>query len=153
MGGGTGIIILGIALGVILAGGFWVLKSVVFHMVSKSLGGEKVKMSSTIHVLAYTYLPFVFKGILDVFRGITYKAPSSIEGLFQLQNAGMALNFVKNYFNIFMLWALFLMVIAVREQYNLNNKKAALVVLLPYIAVWILRIVLMRSGGLLGGVI
>lgn len=152
-GGGTGIVILGIALSAVIAGGFWVLKSVVFHMGSKVLGGEGVKMSSTIHVLAYTYIPFVFKGILDILRGIIYRAPSSVEELFQLRSNGMGLNFVRDYFNIFMLWALILMVIAVREQYNLNNKKAALVVLLPYLAVWILRIVSMRSGGLLGGLI
>ncbi len=152
-GGGTGIVVLGIALGVVFAVTYWVLKSAVFHVGSKFLGGEKAKVSSTIHVLAYTYIPFVFKGILDIFKGITYEAPSSVGELFQLRNAGMPLNFVRNYFNIFMLWALVLMVIAVREQYNLNNKRAALVVLLPYIAVWILQIFSMQSGGLLGGLI
>lgn len=155
-GGGTrtiqGLTWVGIIFGFLSAAVFWVVKSGVFHGISRVLGGEKVDLSSTIHVIAYTYIPFIFKGILDVLKGLTYQAPSVEEFMFQPRES-MFLNLVRENFTIFVLWALFLMVIAVREQYNLGNKKAILVVLVPYIVVWVIQIVIMSSGGLLGGVI
>lgn len=142
-GGGTrtiqGVTWVTIVFGFFSAAVFWVIKSGVFHGISRVLGGEKVNLSSTIHMMAYTYIPFMFKGILDVLKGLTYQAPSVEEFMFQPRGS-MFLNIVSNYFNIFVLWALFLMVIAVREQYNLGNKKAVLVVLIPYIAVWAVQL-------------
>jgi len=41
--------------GIIFILAAWILKSVVFHWFSKMLGGEKVEISSTIHLIAYTY--------------------------------------------------------------------------------------------------
>jgi len=152
MGALQGFTWLTIVLGFLSATVFWVLKSGVFHGISRVLGGEKVNLSSTIHMMAYTYIPFIFKGVLDVLEGLTYQAPSVEEFMFQPRDS-MFLNFVRENFHLFVLWALFLMVIAVREQYNLGNKKAVLVVLVPYIAVWVIQVAMMSFGGLLGGVI
>jgi hypothetical protein len=147
-GGTTTALVLGAALSLTLTLVFWVSKSVIFHMSSKVLGGEKVSISSTIHLLAYTYLPFVFKGILDIGKGLTYEAPSDFKELFQPQTTDVLIHFVRNYFNIFALWALFLIVIAVREQYSLGSKKAVIAVLIPYIVIWIVQVALISSGGL-----
>jgi hypothetical protein len=151
-GMGTANITLALALGLALAAVYWVLKSVVFHLGSKILGGEKAIISSTIHLIAYTYIPFVFKGILDIIEGVLYEVPTSMQEFSQLRT-DMFLNYVSNYFNIFVLWALFLMIIAVREQYTLSNKKAALIVLISYIVAWILQIVILPSVNLFGGII
>ena len=149
--GAQGNILTGLLLGIAFVVLFWVLKSSVFHVMSKILGGEHVSISSTIHLIAYTYIPFVFKGILDIVEGITYNAPTAAEGLmFQSRNTDMLLNFIRGNLNIFVVWSLFLMIIAVRELYIFGNKKAALVVLLTYGAVWVIQIALMSSGGLFG---
>lgn len=141
---------LGIVLGILFTVVFWIVKSVIFHVGARVLGGEGVSISSTIHVMAYTYIPFVFKGVLDVVKGVIYEAPSPVEGLmFQPRDTDVLLNFVRNHFTIFMLWALFLMVIAVREQYSLSNKKALCVVLIPYIVAWILQMTVLPIGGFL----
>lgn len=144
----TGMMVLGIILGTGFAVIFWVLKSAVFHLGSKVLGGEKVNISSTIHVIAYTYIPFVFKGILDVVKGVIYQAPTSMEGLmFQTRSTSAVLNFIGNHLTIFVVWALFLMIIAVREQFSLSNKKALCLVLIPYIAAWILQLTILSTIG------
>ncbi|MGC1120824.1 MAG: YIP1 family protein [Candidatus Methanofastidiosia archaeon] len=143
----SGTITLGLILGIIFALIFWVLKSVVFHIGSRILRGEGVKISSTIHMIAYTSIPFIFKGILDIVKGITYEGPSSM-GTFmtQARTSSLLLNFVRNHFTIFVVWALFLMIIAVREQYSLGNKKAVCVVMVPYVVVWVLQMTLLSSG-------
>ncbi len=147
----TMMIVIGLFIGIISALVFWIVKSVVFHAGTRVLGGEGA-LSSTIHVMAYTYIPFIFKGILDVIKGITYEAPASMEEIMVQvpRNTDVALNFIRNHFTIFMLWALFLMVVAVKTQYNLSNKKAVVVVLIPYIIVWIIQVYVM-PGGFLGG--
>ncbi len=146
----SGNITIALALGLTLAAVYWILKSFVFHIGSKVLGGEKVGLSSTVHLMAYTYIPFVFKGFLDLLRGVLYKTPTSMQDFSQFRT-DMFLNYVSNYFNIFVLWSLFLMVLAVREQYTLSNKKAVVVVLIPYIALWIFQIVILPSINLFGG--
>ena len=113
----------------------WGLKSVVFHVFSRNVDGEGDEVSSTMHVIAYTYLPFIFKGFLDVYKGLTYQTPSYKEFAYQLQNPHLFL--IKEY-NIFFLWAFILMVIAIRERYNISNKRAFLVVLIPYVVYWII---------------
>lgn len=152
----TMMMVIGLFLGIISAVVFWIVKSVVFHAGARVLGGEGA-LSSTIHVMAYTYIPFIFKGILDVIKGITYKTPASMEEIMvQARNTDVVLNFIRNHFTIFMVWALFLMVVAVKTQYNLSNKKAVVVVLIPYIIVWIIQVFVMPgifSGGFfLGGI-
>jgi hypothetical protein len=149
----SGTVILGLLLGILFALLFWVLKSVVFHIGSKILKGEGAKISSTIHLIAYTSIPFIFKGILDVIRGITYEGPSSM-GTFmaQARTSSLFLSFIRNHFTIFAVWALFLMIIAVREQYNLGNMKALCVVIIPYIVVWVLQMTFLASVGFMGGV-
>ncbi|MFQ5820081.1 MAG: YIP1 family protein [Candidatus Heimdallarchaeota archaeon] len=127
----------------------WVLKSVVFHVLSRILGGEEVKLSSTIHIIAYTHLPCIFKGLLDLFLGLMYQPPSYEEFVYQLQNPNFLLIFVKEY-NIFF-WAFTLMVIAVREQYNLSSKRAFFVVFILYMGIWITQIVMISSGRLFRG--
>ncbi len=147
----AGTITLGVVLSILFALVFWVVKSVVFHTGARVLGGEGSSISSTIHVIAYTYIPFVFRGILDIVKGLAYDAPSSMGGImFQPRNTDFLLNFVRNYFTIFVLWALFLMVIAVREQFNLSTKKAIAVVLIPYIVAWIIRMTIFPAGGFMG---
>jgi hypothetical protein len=148
---GTESIAIGLLLGILTGLLVWVAKSMVFHMGGRILGSEKVSISSTIHLVAYTYIPFMFKGILDIVKGLTYDVPSSMEQvMFQPRNTDFLFNFVKNHFTIFVVWALFLMVVAVREQYNLSNKKAFLVVLIPYCIAWIIQMVILPASGFLG---
>lgn len=122
----------------------WVFKSAVFHVLSRGLGGEKVGISSTIHLIAYTYLPFIFTGLLDVYRGLTYELPTYEEYVYQLENPDVLGEFVSLN-SIFLIWALILMGIAVREQFNLSTMKASLVVLIPYIGYWVIAIALQSS--------
>ncbi|KYK28188.1 MAG: hypothetical protein AYK19_00205 [Theionarchaea archaeon DG-70-1] len=144
-------VVIGTVFGIVFIAVAWVLKSVVFHVFARILHGEQVEISSTIHLIAYTYLPFIFKGILDIFRGLTYQPPPYEEFMYQLQHPDVLLNFVREH-NIFFIWALILMAIAVREQYNLSYKKAAVAVLLPYIVYIIAQIALTSlSGQLMGG--
>lgn len=143
----TGItLVVGVLMGLL----FWVLKSVVFHVLSRVMGGEKGELSSTIHLIAYTYLPLVFKGIIDLYKGMTYQTPSYEEFMREIQSPDILVSFAQ-FFNIFLIWALVLMIIAVREQYNLDKKKAILVVLAPYVGAWILQIALSSLGSRLGG--
>jgi hypothetical protein len=152
---------IGIVVGIVFTMVFWVLKSAVFHVISKIFGGGKeeaeTKMNKTdipsiIHLIAYTYAPLVFKGILDVYKGLIYQAPSYEVFVQQLQTSDALLNFVREN-NIFLVWALILMGIAVKEQYNLSKFKASLVVLIPYGVAWILQIGLASiSSQLMGGI-
>ncbi len=127
----------------------WVLKSVIFHVLSRILGGEEVKISSTIHLIAYTHLPCIFKGLLDIFLGLIYQPPSYEEFVYQLQNPNILFILIKEY-NIFF-WAFILMVIAVREQYNLNTIRSFFVVFILYLGIWITQIVMISSGSLFRG--
>ncbi|KYK32911.1 MAG: hypothetical protein AYK18_15270 [Theionarchaea archaeon DG-70] len=143
--------VIGIVVGIILAAVYWVGKSFVFHAFAKVLGGVKPEISSTIHLIAYTYLPFIFKGILDVYRGYSYQAPSYQEFVYQLEHPDILLSFIREH-NIFLVWALVLMVIAVKEQYNLSWKRAFLSVFIPYTVVWIVQIAMTFAGTqLIGG--
>ena len=112
-----------LALTVILTMGYvpvsWIIKSVVFHLFARSLGGEAAKISSTIHLIAFTHIPCIFKGLFDLFLGVTYQTPSYTEFVDQIQNPDIIRIFFTEY-NIFFL-AFTLMVIAIREQYNLSN--------------------------------
>lgn len=135
------IMVLGIVFGIIFIVLFWVLKSVVFHAFARAIGGEKVEISSTIHLIAYTYLPFIFRGLLDLYRGLTFQPPSYEQFMSELMHPDLLLNFIKEH-DIFFIWALILMVIAVKQQYNLGKGKAAIVVLVPYIVAWVLEIAL-----------
>jgi hypothetical protein len=144
--------ILLITVGIISALVFWILKSGIFHLFSRILGGAQVNLSSTIHLIAYTYLPFIIKGILEIIKGIMYKAPSSPQELMMAHSGGVLMNFINDRFNIFVIWALILMIIAIKVQYELGTKKALLVVLIPYIVVWILQLTVLSSGMMfLGG--
>ncbi len=117
------------------------IKSIVFHVFSRYLGGEGDRVFTTIHMMAYTYLPFIFKGVVEVYNGLTYQPPSYEEFVYQLRHPHLPSAFLREY-NIFFLWAFILMVIAVRERYNINSKRAFLVVLIPYIAYWIVVAIL-----------
>ncbi|MGD2250419.1 MAG: YIP1 family protein [Candidatus Methanofastidiosia archaeon] len=151
---------IGIVFGIVLAMVFWVLKSAIFHVIAKIFGGgktktegeEKTNISSIIYLIAYTYVPFVFKGILDVYKGLVYQAPSYEIFVQQLQTSDALLTFVREH-NIFLVWALILMAVAVKEQYNLSKFKATLVVLIPYGVAWILQLGLASmSSQLMGGI-
>ncbi|MBU7015111.1 MAG: YIP1 family protein [Theionarchaea archaeon] len=149
--GSSGTLTTGLVLGLIAALIYWVLKSVVFHIGSKILGGEGVNVSSTIHMTAYTSIPLMFKGILDLIKGITYDVPSQIGTFVPPTGAdSLFLDFVRDHFTIFVVWAVLLMIVAVREQYSLSNTRALCVVLVPYVVVWILQLTLFSSGGFLG---
>jgi len=144
--------ILLITVGIISALVFWIVKSGIFHLFSRILGGAAVNLSSTIHLIAYTYLPFIIKGILEIIKGIMYKAPSSPQELMMARSGGVLMNFINDRFNIFVIWTLILMIIAIKVQYELGTKKALLVVLIPYIVVWILQLTVLSSGMMfLGG--
>jgi hypothetical protein len=132
--------------GILSALVFWVLKSGVFHVFSRILGGAQVNLFSTIHLIAYTYLPFIIKGILEIIQGIIYQAPSSPQELMMSHSGGALMNFINDRLNIFVIWAIILTIIAIKAQYTLGNKKALLVVLIPYIVVWILQLTILSSG-------
>ncbi len=127
----------------------WILKSMIFHVFARGLGGENVKVSSTIHLVAFTHVPCIFKGLFDLFLGLTYHPPSYDEFVYQLQNPEIFRIFIREY-NIFFL-AFTLMIIAIREQYNLSNQKAFFVVFSLYFVIWIVQIALILSGSLFGG--
>ncbi len=120
----------------------WILKSVAFHLFSKILGGEKAEISSIAHLIAFTYLPFVFKGFLDVYRGLTYQILSYEEFTSPVEFTEAFLSLLREY-SIFFPWVFILMVIAVREQYSLNNIRAFFVVLIPYTGYFLVQIILM----------
>lgn len=123
----------------------WILKSVVFHWFSRVLGGEKVEVSSTIHLIAFTYLPFVFKGLLDVYRGFTYQILSYEEFISPVTFTEALVDVFRQY-SIFFPWVFILMVIAVKELYNLNNRKAFFVVFIPYAGYFLVQIILIFLG-------
>jgi hypothetical protein len=136
---------IGIVVGIVFIAVFWILKSVVFHVLAGIFGGKQAEISSTIHLIAYTYLPFIFKGLIDIYRGLTYELPSYEEFIYQIQHSDALFNFVREH-NIFFIWSLILVAIVVREQYNLSKKKAALVVLIPYVVVWVAEFALTSIG-------
>ncbi|MFX0203774.1 MAG: hypothetical protein ACFFCW_47350, partial [Candidatus Hodarchaeota archaeon] len=78
-----------------------------------------------------------------------YQPPSYEEFVYQLQNPNILFIFIKEY-NIFF-WAFILMVIAVREQYNLNTIRSFFVVFILYLGIWITQIVMISSGSLFRG--
>ena len=146
------IAVIGLVVGFVIMIGAWLMKSVVFHILARILGGEQVDLSSTIHLIAYTYLPLIFKGILDVINGIRYQPPPYEEFVYQLQHPDVLMGFVRDH-GIFFWWSFILMVIAVREQYNVSTMKSGVVVLIPYIVIWLFTLFLTSiSSQLMGGV-
>jgi hypothetical protein len=144
-------IMVGIVVGIGLIPFYWIVKSTVFHVLARILRGGEADLSSAIHLIAYTYLPLIFKGFIDLLQGLTYKTPSYEEYIHQIETSDTLLTFVREH-NIFFIWSLILMVIAVRELYTMSNKKAALVVILPYVVVLLLQIALQSmSRQLVGG--
>lgn len=123
----------------------WILKSAVFHWFSRILGGEKIEISSTIHLIAFTYLPFIFKGLLDVYRGLTYQILSYEEFISPVEFTEALVNVFRQY-SIFFPWVFILMVIAVKELYNLSNTRAFFVVLIPYTGYFLVQIILTFFG-------
>jgi hypothetical protein len=137
---------------VALIGVAWAVKSFAFHMSSKIVGGAEASISSTMHLIAYTYIPFIFQGLLDVYKGLTYTPPPYEEFVRQIENPDILLNFVREH-NIFFVWALVLMVIAVREQYTLSTKRAVVAVVVPYAAYFVLGFLMSSlSSQLAGGI-
>jgi hypothetical protein len=143
--------VIGIVIGFVVIIGAWLVKSVAFHILARIMGGEQVDISSTIHLIAYTYLPLIFKGILDVVNGIRYQPPPYEEFVHQLQNPDVLMDFVRSH-GIFFWWSFILMVIAVREQYTLGSARSVFVVLIPYIVLWIIAMFMTSlSSALMGG--
>ena len=130
-----------IVYGIIFILAAWILKSIIFHWFSRILNGEKVERTSIIYLIAFTYLPFIFKGLLDVYRGLTYQIPSYEEFISPVEFTESLLNVLREY-SIFFPWVFILMVIAVREQYSLDNTKAFFVVLIPYTVYFLVQIIL-----------
>lgn len=123
-------VVIGIVFSILFIPVDWVMASVLFHGFAKILGGEEVHISSTIHVIAYTYLPWVFLGLWGLYRGATCQpiSPAHIEEgivLFHLE-------YVVT--RIFGVWVFILRAIAVRELYNLSNRRAVIVVLVSNVA-------------------
>ncbi|MBU7017952.1 MAG: YIP1 family protein [Theionarchaea archaeon] len=144
-------VMVGVVIGIGLIPFFWVAKSAVFHVLARILKGEETDLSSAMHVIGYTYLPLIFQGLIDLYKGLTYKIPSYEEYVREIETSDALLNFVREH-NIFFIWSLILMVIAVRELYSMSNKKAALVVVLPYVVAWLLLFAFQSvSRQLIGG--
>ncbi len=144
-------VMVGVVVGIGLIPFFWVAKSTVFHVLARIFKGGETDLSSAIHLIGYTYLPLIFQGFIDLYRGLTYKIPSYEEYVHEIETSDTLLTFVREH-NIFFIWSLILMVIAVRELYSMSNKKAALVVMLPYVVAWLLQFALQSmSRQLVGG--
>ncbi|MBU7043331.1 MAG: YIP1 family protein [Theionarchaea archaeon] len=129
---------------------FWMIKSGIFHIFSKILRDAQITFTSTLHLIAYTYLPFIIKGILELIQGILYKTPSSPHELMIASSNGFLMNFINDHLNLFVIWAILLTINAIKVQYALETKKALLVVLIPYIIAWILQLTILSSGIVLG---
>ncbi|MGC1120687.1 MAG: Yip1 family protein [Candidatus Methanofastidiosia archaeon] len=136
--------------GIVLVGIAWAVKSFAFHLSSKILGGADASISSTMHLIAYTYIPFIFKGLLDIYRGLTYTPPPYEEFVRQIENPDILLNFVREH-NVFFIWAFVLMVIAVREQYTLSTGRALVAVAVPYAVYFVLGFLMSSIGSQLAG--
>jgi hypothetical protein len=117
----------------------WGIKSFAFHGMAKLFHGKPVDISSTIRLIGYTYLPLILKGVVDVYRGLTYALPSYEEYVSSLRIPDTLETF-SDPFSIFLLWAILLMILAVREQYKLGTVKAILAVLIPYGVYWVIRL-------------
>jgi len=89
--------------------------------------------------------PFIFKGLLDVYRGLTYQISSYEEFISPVAFTEALVNVFRQY-SIFFPWVFILMVIAVKELYNLNNKKALFAVLIPYTGYFLVQIILTFFG-------
>lgn len=145
-------VIIGVVFSIALIGVAWAVKSFAFHMSSKILGGADASISSTMHLIAYTYIPFIFQGLLDVYKGLTYTPPPYEEFVRQIENPDILLNFVREH-NVFFVWALVLMVIAVREQYTLSTRRALVAVAVPYAVYFVLGFLMSSlSSQLAGGI-
>jgi hypothetical protein len=146
------IMVVGIVMGIALIAVYWVVKAVVFHVSARIFGGTEVGISSTIHLLAYTYIPFIIQGLINVYKGIVYQVPTYEEFLQQVLPTDLWITIIRDYLNVFVLWSLILIVIAVREQYNLSNKRALLAVVIPYVGYIILMLGMgMISSQFMGG--
>ena len=126
------IVVMGVVIGVVLIAVVWVVKAVVFHVSARVFGGTEVGISSTIHLLSYTYVPFIIQGLINVYKGIVYQVPTYEEFRQQILPDPLT-TFIRDHANIFILWSLILIGIAVKEQYNLSNKRAFLAVVIPYV--------------------
>ncbi len=149
------IVVVGLVFGVALIAVYWIIKAVAFHVSARIFGGTEVGVSSTIHLIAYTYVPFIIKGLIDLYKGIIYQTPTYQEFLQQISPSDLwssVLAIIREYLNVFVLWSLILIAIALKEQYNLSNKRAILAVVIPYVGYLILRLVMaMLSSQLMGG--
>lgn len=143
---------IGMVIGIISIFFFWAIKGVVFHILGSIVSTEKIStsISSTIHLIAFTYPPFFFKGVLDLINGLRYEPPPYEVFIQQVRHPDVVASFLSEH-NIFWLWAFILMVLAVREQFSLSNKRAFLVVFIPYVVVFLLQIVLASLGSQVGG--
>jgi hypothetical protein len=144
------IAVIGMVVGVIAIAVVWIGKSVIFHVIARVLGGEEVDVSSTIHIIAYTYLPLVFKGIIDIWNGLQYQPPPYEEFIRQLQNPDLVMTFVREH-NLFFFWVVCLTIVAVKEQFSMSWKKSVVVVGIPYIVFEIIQILLASLGAQLAG--
>ena len=117
----------------------WGIKSSVFHGMASLFKGKSASISSTVRLIGYTYLPLIFKGLADVYRGLTYEIPSYEEYVSSLRTPDILETF-SDPFSVFILWAILLMILAVKEQYTLGRVKAVLAVLIPYGIYWIIQL-------------
>ncbi|MBU7037047.1 MAG: YIP1 family protein [Theionarchaea archaeon] len=117
----------------------WGTKSVAFYSMGRLFKGTPGSISSTVRLMGYTYLPLIIKGLVDVYRGVTYELPSYEEYVSSLRTPDVLETF-SDPFSVFLLWAIVLMILAVRQQYNLGNVKAILAVLIPYGIYWIIML-------------
>jgi hypothetical protein len=143
-------VMISVVFSIALIGVAWAVKSFAFHMSSKILGGAEASISSTLHLIAYTYIPFIFKGLLDLYKGLTYTPPPYEVFVQQIENPDILLNFVREH-NVFFIWALVLMVIAVREQYTLSTRRALVAVAVPYAVYFVLGFLMSSIGSQLAG--
>lgn len=150
------IVVVGFVFGFVLIAVYWIIKAAVFHVSARIFGGKEVGVSSTIHLIAYTYIPLIMIGLITLYKGITYQPPTYEEFIQQISPSdawSIFVTVIREYLNIFVLWSLILIVIAVREQYDLSNKRAILAVVIPYLGYVILMVAMaMFSSQLMGGI-
>lgn len=149
------LMVVGIVFGVVLIAVYWIVKAAVVHVSARVFGGKEVGVSSTIHLVAYTYMPLIMIGLMNLYKGITYQPPTYEEFIQQISPSdawSIFIASIREYLNVFVLWSLILIVIAVREQYSLSNKRAILTVAIPYLGYVFLMVgIAMFSSQLMGG--
>jgi len=136
------LMVLGAVMQLIGVFGTWLVSSVLFHGFSRVLGG-KGSLKGMLALAGFTSVPLLIQHFLRLADSFV----ESQEGMLQLArgfqlSANPVLNLVANsalnVFNLFRLWSMALLVIAIREYHGISTSKSLLVVLVSYFLIALL---------------